>query len=61
MAHKVVIVNKLREAFSDSGVRAAMSSAQCAEIDSILQSDELTPKQFRELTHRLNRIYCQDD
>ncbi len=61
MSHKVIIINNVTAAFSDAEVRAEMTPAQCTEVDAILQCEEPTPQQFRELTHRLNRLYAQDD
>lgn len=61
MSHRVVIINKLREAFGNEEVRASMTSTQCGKVDAILQVDEPNSQDFRELTHRLNRIYSQDD
>ncbi len=61
MSHRTVITSSFATIFATPDVRAEMSSTQCAEVDSILQCEEPTPKQFRELTHRLNRIYATDD
>ncbi len=61
MSHKTVIINNMTAIFSSPDVRSEMTTEQCQCVDSILQSEEPTPQQFRELTHRLSRIYSADD
>lgn len=61
MGHKVIITDKFREIFADSEVRTEMTPQQCNNVDFILNCSDPTPGQFRELTHRLNRIYDRDD
>jgi len=61
MTHRVVISRKVKEAFADESVRAEMTPQQCTKVDEILQSEEPSPHEFRELTHRLNRVYCKED
>jgi len=61
MSHRIVIARQVKEAFQDQSVRAEMTPQQCTKVDEILQSEEPSPSEFRELTHRLNRVYCKED
>lgn len=61
MSHRIIIARKVAEIFAAPEVRAEMTAQQCACVDAITQKEEPSDQDFRELTHRLNRVYSKDD
>lgn len=61
MSHRTVITSSLRTLFSDPEIQSEMTVAQCERVNQILQADEPSDDDFRYLTRRLNKAYCQDD
>ena len=61
MSHRTVIINRVAPLFTEAAVRAELTAEQCSCADAIIQSNEPTPREFRELTHLLNRAYSKED
>jgi hypothetical protein len=61
LSHQIIIRNAIRAVFQDSEVRAELTTNQLARVDSICAQDEPCDEDFRYLTRRLNKAYCEED
>lgn len=61
MSHRTVILRAVKAAFQESEVRAELTTAQIARVDNICAQDEPCDEDFRYLTRRLNKAYCEED
>lgn len=61
MSHRVVIFSAVKSAFQDSEVRSELTTAQLAKVDQICEQTEPCDEDFRYLSRRLTRAYCEED
>lgn len=61
MTHRIVIINSLRAALAEPGVRECWSTDQCTKVDAILACEIWTDEQFRYVQRRLAQAYCTGD
>lgn len=61
MSHQIIIRNAVVAVFQDPEVRAELTPAQLARVDSICAHPSPCDEDFRYLTRRLNQAFCTDD
>jgi hypothetical protein len=61
LSHQIIIRNAIKAVFQDSEVRAELTPRQLANVDRICEQDEPCDEDFRYLTRRLNKAYCEED
>ncbi len=61
MTHRIVIVNSLKAALDEPGVREHWTADQCTKVDAIKACDMWTDEQFRYVQRRLAQAYCTGD
>jgi hypothetical protein len=61
MSHRTVILRAVKAAFQDSEVRSELTTNQLAKVDQICSQTEPCDEDFRYLTRRLNKAYCEED
>lgn len=61
MSHRTVILSAVKVAFEDPEVRAELTPAQIARVDSICAQTEPCDEDFRYLARRLTQAFCADD
>lgn len=61
MSHRVIIFSAVRTAFEDPAVRSELTTTQLAKVDQICAQSEPCDEDFRYLTRRLNKAFCEED
>lgn len=61
MSHKIIISSAIKALFQDPEVRSELTTAQLAKVDQICAQDEPCDEDFRYLSRRLTRAYCEED
>lgn len=61
MSHRVIIFSAVKAAFEDPEVRSELTTTQIAKVDQICAQAEPCDEDFRYLSRRLTRAYCEED
>lgn len=61
MAHRIIIASAIKAVFQEPEVRSELTTSQLAKVDQICAQTEPCDEDFRYLTRRLTRAYCEED